>query len=265
MTLSAYISGLGVLGPGLANWSQTAAILAGRQVYQSAPTVLPTPAILPAAERRRTGRMVKATLAVALEATSQAGENPSELASVFASSGADGQNCHELCQALALPGREISPTRFANSVHNAASGYWSIATGTMAESNVLCAFDASFCAGLLEALTQVAVDGIPVLLVAYDSEYPQPLYAKRPVPDVFGVAMVLTPQRRERSLARLDAALTDATHDRLAESGLETLRSAIPAARSLPMLRLLAMHAGGTAILEYLDVSRIAVQVEPCR
>jgi Beta-ketoacyl synthase, N-terminal domain len=184
---------------------------------------------------------------------------------VFSSSGADGQNCHELCQALSLPGREISPTRFANSVHNAASGYWSIATGAMAESNVLCAFDASFCAGLLEALTQVAVDRIPVLLVAYDSEYPQPLHAKRPVPDVFGVAMVLTPQRRENSLAKLGAALTDAGHDRLTDSELETLRTSIPAARSLPLLRLLAMRAAGTAVLEYLDVSRMEVQVEPCR
>jgi hypothetical protein len=113
-------------------------------------------------------------------------------------------------------------------------------------------------------LTQVAVDRIPVLLVAYDSEYPQPLHAKRPVPDVFGVAMVLTPQRRESSFARLGAALTGASHDRLADSELETLRSAIPAARSLPMLRLLAMRARGTAILEYLDVSRMEVQVEPC-
>ena len=264
MSLTAYISGLGVLGPGLSNWTDTAAILSGRQVYRPAPTVLPQPTILPAAERRRTGRVVKVTLAVALEATSQSGENPSDLASVFSSSGADGQNCHELCQALSLPGREISPTRFANSVHNAASGYWSIATGAMAESNVLCAFDASFCAGLLEALTQVAVDGMPVLLVAYDSEYPQPLHAKRPVPDVLGVAMVLTPQRRETSWAKLEVVLTDSTHDRLEDPSLESLRAAIPAARSLPLLRVLARRARGTAILEYLDVSRVAVQVEPC-
>jgi Beta-ketoacyl synthase, N-terminal domain len=264
MSVSAYLSGLGVLGPGLSNWADTAAILSGRQVYQPAPTVLPIPTILPPAERRRTGRVVKVTLAAAFEAASQAGENPSELASVFSSSGADGQNCHELCQALSLPGREISPTRFANSVHNAASGYWSIATGATPQSNVLCAFDASFCAGLLEALTQVAVDRIPVLLVAYDSEYPQPLHAKRPVPDVFGVAMVLTPQRRETSLAKLGAALTQSSHDRLTDPVLEKLRCEIPAARSLPLLRLLAMRTHGTAILEYLDVSRMEVQVEPC-
>jgi hypothetical protein len=264
MSLSAYVSGLGVLGPGLSNWSQAAAVLAGRAAYAPAPAVLPTPMLLAAAERRRSGRVVKLALAIALEATSQAGEDPAELASVFSSSGGDGHNCHELCQALSLAGREISPTRFANSVHNAAAGYWSIATGAMAESNVLCAFDASFNAGLLEAMTQVAVDDEAVLLVAYDSEYPQPLHAKRPLPDAFGVAMVLTPQRRACSAARLDAVLTEESFDRMADPALEELRRSIPAARSLPLLRLLARGEPGRAVLEYLDVSRMAVQVEPC-
>ena len=264
MMLSAYVGGLGVLGPGLSNWPEAAAVLSGQQAYRPAATVLPMPTILAAAERRRVGRVVKLAIGVALEATSQAGDDPAELVSVFSSSGGDGHNCHELCQALSLAGREISPTRFANSVHNAAAGYWSIGTGAMAESNVLCAFDASFTAGLLEALTQVAVDQIPVLLVAYDSEYPQPLHAKRPIPDAFGVAMVLTPQRRPSSLSRLDAALSDSECERFADADLEALRCAFPAARSLPLLRLLSARTGGTAILDYLDVSRLEVQIEPC-
>ena len=264
MRLSAYVGGLGVLGPGLANWPEAAAVLSGQRAYRPAAAILPMPTILAAAERRRIGRVVKLALAIALEATSQAGEDPAELASVFSSSGGDGHNCHELCQALALAGREISPTRFANSVHNAAAGYWSIGTGAMAESNVLCAFDASFTAGLLEALTQVAVDQVAVLLVAYDSEYPQPLHAKRPIPDAFGVAMVLTPERRASSLARVHAALSELECDRFADPDLEALRRAFPAARSLPLLRLLAARNGAPAILEYLDVSRMEVQIEPC-
>jgi hypothetical protein len=264
MSLSAYISGLGVLGPGLANWPEAAAVLSGQQAYRPAAAVLPIPTMLPAAERRRVGRVVKLALAIALEATSQAAENPAELASVFSSSGGDGHNCHELCQALSLTGREISPTRFANSVHNAAAGYWSIGTGAMAESNVLCAFDASFTAGLLEALTQVVVDRVPVLLVSYDSEYPQPLHAKRPIPDAFGVALLLTPQRRASSLARMNAAFSDLGFDRIEDPDLEALRCAFPAGRSLPLLRLLAARNNGTAILEYLDVSRLQVQIETC-
>jgi hypothetical protein len=50
----------------------------------------------------------------------------------------------------------------------------------------------------------------------------------------------------------------------MADPELEALRAAIPAARSLPLMRLLADGAAGRVVLEYLDVSRAAVQVRPC-
>jgi Beta-ketoacyl synthase, N-terminal domain len=264
MRLEGFIDGIGVLGPGLDSWPHAAEILRGAKAYRPAPTVLPMPAMLPPAERRRTGRVVKLALTIALEATAAAGVDPTRVPSVFSSSGSDGHICHEICQALALPAREVSPTRFSNSVHNVAAGYWSIATGSMMESNVLCAFDASYVAGLLDAMTQIAVDGRAVLFVAYDTEYPPPLHAKRPIPDALGVAMVLTPQRTAKSVARISVALTDEAADEMPETEFEALRSAIPAARSLPLLRLLATRAGGRAILDYLDTSRAAVEVEIC-
>ena len=264
MKLSGYVGGIGVLGPGLSDWAHAAAVLSGQQSYVAAPTVLPVPALLPPAERRRTGRVVKVALAVALEATSRAGANPAHLPSVFSSSGSDGHICHEICQALALASREVSPTRFSNSVHNVAAGYWSIAAGSMTESNVLCAFDASFVAGLLDAMTQIAVDRQAVLLVTYDTEYPPPLHAKRPIPDALGVAMVLTPERTASSVAGIEVALTEESADRMRDPQLEALRVAVPAARSLPLLRLLAGGIAGRVVLDYLDVSRAAVQVQPC-
>jgi hypothetical protein len=223
------------------------------------------PSMLPAAERRRTGRVVKVALGVALEATAAAGADATQLPSVFSSSGSDGHICHEICQALAQPMREVSPTRFSNSVHNAPAGYWSIATGAMTEANVLCAFDASFAAGLLDAMTQVAVDGRAIMLVAYDTEYPPPLHAKRPIPDAFGIALVLSPSLTPQSLARLEVALTDEPFDTMSEPQLENLRVSIPAARGLPLLEVLAHQGAGRTIIEYLEVTRVAVHVEPCR
>jgi hypothetical protein len=113
-------------------------------------------------------------------------------------------------------------------------------------------------------MTQVAVDRHPVLFVAYDTEYPPPLQAKRPIPDALGVAMILTPDRLSGSIARIHVTLTDEIADKLAEPELEALRIAIPAARSLPLLRVLAEGVNGRVILDYLDVSRAAVQVESC-
>ena len=119
--MAAYIGGIGILGPGLDSWPHAAAVLSGRRAYEPKPTILPMPTLLAPTERRRTGRVVKLALAVALEATTHAGAEPGELKSVFSSSGGDGHNCHEICQSLALEAREISPTRFSNSVHNVSS------------------------------------------------------------------------------------------------------------------------------------------------
>jgi lambda repressor-like predicted transcriptional regulator len=264
MRIAGYIGGIGVLGPGFGNWEEAAALLSGGR-YAPAPTVLPAPLLLPPTERRRSGRVVKLALAVASEATERAGVSAASLKSVFSSSGGDGHNCHEICQALAATPREISPTRFSNSVHNAAAGYWSIATGASLASTVLCAFDGSFGAGLLEALVQVAIDREPVLMVAYDTEYPDPLRRKRPVPDAFGVALVLTPSAHPRSAARLEARLGVGTEDSMADAELEALRTSIPAARSLPLLRQLALGTAGLSTLHYLDVAQLIVEIEPCR
>jgi hypothetical protein len=263
-TLAAYIEGIGLLGPGLDGWSGSRSVLEGRSDYAAAPTLLPAPEGLPPAERRRTGQVVKLALGVALQATSEAGVDSAALPAVFASSGGDGQNCHEICEALSSGDRQISPTRFHNSVFNAAAGYWSIATGAKAASNALCAFDASFGAGLLEALTQVVVDGTRVLLVAYDVQYPPPIYEKRPIPDAFGVAFVLAPIRSEAALAYLTVSFADSPSTRMTNPVLERLRASIPAARSLPLLQRLALRASDTVNIEYLDGRCLAVEIAPC-
>jgi hypothetical protein len=282
--LAAQIEGIGLLGPGLDGWTSSLALLEGRSPYIPQPTVLPTPDGLPPAERRRLGRVVKLALGVGLQATTKAGTDPAILPAVFASSGGDGQNCHEICEGLSLDERLISPTRFHNSVHNAAAGYWSIATGSRAASNAVCAFDASFAAGLLEAVTQVVVDQTPVLLVAYDAPYPPPLFVKRPIPEAFGMAFVLAPVAgsgpavagsgpavagsRPRpgggALGRLTLSFSDSPAYRMHDPALESLRASIPAARSLPLLYQLAIRKPAVVNIDYLDGRCIAVEVDPC-
>jgi hypothetical protein len=262
--LNAYIEGIGVLGPGLSNWTSTEAILTGQEPYQPHKTVLPLPALLPAAERRRSGAITKLTLAVGLEAIAAAGLKAAGLHTVFAASGGDGDTCHAICEMLATADRQISPTRFHNSVHNAAAGYWSIATGAMTASSVLSAYDASFGAGLLEALVQVTVDKLRIVLLACDTPYPEPLFGARPVPDSLGIALVLAPQRSEHALAHISVALSDAAAEALEDPALDRLRLAIPAARGLPLLRALALRQQRQVVLDYLDNTRLAVDIAPC-
>ncbi|GAC1457911.1 MAG: hypothetical protein PVSMB6_16640 [Steroidobacteraceae bacterium] len=265
MRLAACIDGVGLLGPGISGWHHAAQILRGELAYATAATTIPEAARLPSAERRRTGSIVRLALAVGLEATANAAADPAGLPAVFSSSGGDGANCHEICEALAGSERALSPTRFHNSVHNAASGYWGIATGATPASNALCAFDASFGAGLLEALIQVQVERTAVLLIAYDASYPPPMFARRPIPDAFGVALVLAPVAGPATLAHLTVALGRTPAEPLEQPALEALRRAIPAARSLPLLALLARRATAAVVIDYLEPSSLVLSVEPCR
>ncbi|SAK47856.1 3-oxoacyl-ACP synthase [Caballeronia fortuita] len=262
-SLRAYIEGVGVVGPGLTNWSHAADVLAQRSALDVARTVLPAPASLPSAERRRTGPVVRAALAAAHEAVAQSARDAATLAAVFAASGGDGGNFHAICETLASDDPQLSPTRFHNSVHNAPAGYWSIATRAMAASNVLCAYDGSFAAGLLESLAQVSVDGTATLLVAYDTDYPEPLRRVRPITDAFGVALVLAPQENERTLARIEARLSDANAFTFADAALEALRLSNPAARALPLLDALARGVASNVVLDYLDGTQLAVDIAP--
>jgi hypothetical protein len=264
-TLTGFIHSIGVLGPGLADWASTRAVLCGEAPHIAARTVLPPPAVLPPAERRRAGRVIKLALAVGAEAVAGAADTSIDaraLPTVFTSSGGDGDNCHEICVALASRERLISPTRFHNSVHNAAAGYWSIAYGCTDASTSLCAGDASFGAGLLEALSQLACSDRPVLLLAYDADYPEPLHSRRPIPDAFGVALLLVPAAATTDLPRVQLTLTDAPAATMDSAALEAMRSAIPAARSLPLLERLALRRDGAVILDYLHGTRLALEVE---
>ena len=263
-TLHAWIDGIGLIAPGLPDWSSAREVLQGKQDFAAAPTVLPAPTLLPTAERRRASRVIKLCLGVGLQAVDHAGADAASLATVFASSGADGHNCHALCEQLAGDDRQISPTRFHNSVHNAAAGYWGIATHSMASCQVIAAFDASFGAGLLDALAQVVCDDQAVLLVAYDSEYPQPLHAKRDTPDCGGVALLLSPQRNAASLASITLLPCTQVADVMADAALEALRLQIPALRALPLLQRLAQGQSTTVVLDYLAPMQLKLDLQLC-
>jgi len=262
--LTAWVEGVGLVGPGLADWPAAAQVLAGTAAYEPRRTVLPPLECLPAAERRRTGRIVRLALAAGLEATARAEADAALLPAVFSSSGGDGENCHEICQVLAGADRQISPTRFHNSVHNAAAGYWGIATGATAASNALCAYDASFGAGLLEALVQSRIEETPVLLIAYDADYPEPMRSVRPIPDAFAVALLLAPRARPKSLAQLTVDLSAESAERLADPQLEALRAQVPAARGLPLLRRMARSERAMVVIDYLEKLRLRIEVSPC-
>lgn len=250
-----WVRGVGLLGPGLVDWASSAAVLRAPAQWRRTATVVPVPSRLPANERRRAGALVKAALAVADQAVAMADSDPAQLATVFSSSTGDPANCHALCEALAAPdpaARLVSPTRFTNSVHNAAAGYWHIATQSMRASTSLAVHDASFGAGLLEAAVSCSISGDEVLLVACDVPYPEPLHTLRPLPDSMAVALLLAPRmgpaaRRGPWALRVRVLPEPASATPCLDAALEALRGEIPAARALPLLCAMAAGTGAAA------------------
>jgi hypothetical protein len=261
-----YLDGVGLTGPGLGGWGASRAILAGLAPYRPAATAVAAGELLPPAERRRAGMPVKLALAVGSEAAGAAGRDPAQTATVFTSSSGDCENIHHVLETLATDERQISPTRFHNSVHNAPAGYWSIATRCRAPSTSLACSDGSFAAGLLEAACQVAGEGVAVTLIAYDHPYPEPLRGVRPIAAEFGVALALAPQAGARSLAELDVEFvaSAAAAAPMADLALEALSRGVPAARSLALLAAVARGAREDVVLEYVSGAHLAVSVVPC-
>jgi hypothetical protein len=260
MRLAARIEGVGLVGPGLESWPAARIILAGEAPYEPRPTVLPMPEALPPTERRRASKSVRVSLAAGLAAVADARRSARDMVSIFASSSGDGDTCHAICEALASDDRLISPTRFHNSVHNAPAGYWGIATGAMAAADSLAAFDASFAAGLLEAMGRIAAaPDVPVLLVSYDAPYPEPLNATRPILDSFAVGLVLGRDSGEGLGIAIET--TRDAPERMSSEPLERVRVGIPSARVLPLLQRVAKAHAGRVVLDYLDDLALAVEL----
>ncbi len=260
--LTLYIDAVGLCGPGLESWTVARSVLRGDVPYVASPTVIPPSSFLPAAERRRVGVAVKLALTTATDALQHSHHQASELLSVFSSSGGDGDNCHVICEALASDDRLISPTRFTNSVHNAPSGYWGIALQAKPASTSLCAFDGSFSAGFLEACTQAKTANAPVLLIAYDTPYPEPLRAARPIAHSLGVALVVSPTRTVSSVAKVSVSLGRSAASTMHNVELEALRRNVPAARGLPLMQAIASGSTATSLaLDLFDSQQVLLDV----
>ncbi|EWS77486.1 beta-ketoacyl synthase chain length factor [Xylella taiwanensis] len=165
--LSATVEGIGFWYNGLPSWAAACDFVAGTAPHSA--SARPTPQLLAANERRRTSDTVAVSLEVALAACIDAECDPAQLPSVFTSAYGDQEITDYMCMTLANDPEAVSPTKFHNSVHNAAAAYWTIGVHALTPTTALSANRASFAQGLLEALVQLAMGAKAVLVVGYDS------------------------------------------------------------------------------------------------
>jgi len=260
-----HVRGIAAIGPGFDSWAALSHCMRTGAALDAHCVPRPQATTLPATERRRASVTIKLAVDVAQAALAQSGLKAEDVAIVFASANGDTNTIHQICESLATPERMVSPTRFHNSVHNAAVGYWSIASGSRQPSTSLAAWTGTFAAGLVEAATQCLAEAVPVLLAVFDTPFPEPLAEQAPGRQLFGMALVLdstpgdSPARMTLTL-ETDARLAE-TH--LSEPELEALRADSSAARSLSLLAALASTAANQEIvLDYVDGLRLKVVLD---
>lgn len=211
--LSASVLGQAFWSPAWHDWAHAAPALRGEAAPALPPTDAPNrpnPTLLATNERRRAPDSVRMALQVAQDAIAAAGLSPAELPSVFTSAHGDLAIVDALCRTLADNPLLLSPMRFHHSVHNAASGYWAIGCRSHEASTAVAGGAHSFAAGLLEALTQVACEDRPVLLVGCDTEAMGPLQSVNHSRGLLAVALVLAPSGGRRIGWRLDGGAAQA-------------------------------------------------------
>ena len=201
-----YVNGAALWAPRLPGWERARRVLAGEEAPPE-PASRPSPELLPPNERRRAPDTVAVALDAALSACRSAGLSPGSLSSVFSSMHGDLAITDYMCATMASEPALVSPTRFHNSVHNAAAGYWTIGAECVRPYTALSAGEHSFGAGLLEACVQARSGGENILLVAYDIDSRGPLAAMARSKHLLATALVIGPERGAHALAAFDLSL----------------------------------------------------------
>ena len=258
------IDGVAFWSSRLPGWDIARAVIRGEQLPPTTSNPRPAPALLAPTERRRAPDTVAIALEVASRACENAGRAPGELPSVFASTHGDLAISDHMCSTLATTPTLISPIKFHNSVHNAAAGYWSIGTGSVAPYTAISAFEHTFGAGLLEAAVQVACGQQPVLYVAFDMEAKGALATVAPSRGLFGVALVLSPAG-DRSGRRMGLQMR--TVDTVSPTPSRSPAAALVAdnalAPCLPFFEALAQTGGATVDLSLGRKMVLSVTLDP--
>ena len=252
MELRFLLHSVGVLAPGVSSLSELLALYRTRQPGVAPALVLPSPAMLPANERRRASQVVRLVLACAQQAFATSRYAADQLRSVFASDEGTGEVCQQMLEALVSTG-QVSPLLFHNSVHNAPSGYFSIAYQNHQPAVSVSMGCESFAGGLLCAVSEACTSAQPVLFLAYDAPLPEPMRSLLPIEQATASAWIISsdegtggidaaagvPDRTPLGCFELSLHATGACGDQ-APTWLPAAWSANSSARSFDVLALLA-------------------------
>jgi len=203
-----------------------------------AETVSPKPSVIPANERRRAPLPVKMAVEVSSQALEQSGFESSEVACVFGSGISDTDITDYMCRVLTTDLKQLSPTKFHNSVHNAAAGYWTISTGCMKSANSVAAFNETAAACLVEAMIHCDQENAAAVLIC---------------PEGYAV-----PEKVQANLCLYEVSSELKETSPLKTLALKPLYSTNPSAKVLPLLEVLFAFQSDASIHEQIVYQKLS-------
>lgn len=256
MKLAADIAGIGAWGPGFNNWEELVTLLKNPSDEPLPEAVAPKPTVIPANERRRAPLPVKMAVETSSQACTHARISPQEAACVFGSGLGDTEITDYMCRVLTTELKQLSPTKFHNSVHNAAAGYWTISSDCMKAANSVAAYHFTAGISLLEALAHVATHEEPVLMTLFDTKAHKVYGEIFDCSHDFAASLLLVPSNPENvKQPSLTATLNCGRGELPTPSNqvLAGLYTENPSAKLLTLLELLSHEMGGETRLAVSD------------
>jgi 3-oxoacyl-(acyl-carrier-protein) synthase len=160
---------------------------------------------VPARLLRGASRFTRMLGEAADRATRDAGADPKTIATVYGSDYGEIETMVVLLDTIFRGDGQLSPMRFKNSVHNAASGLASIGQGNQSFSTALAAGTRTFEASMLEAMALLDERAGAVVVSIADDVLPEPLLALEGW-EALAVGIVL---EREADPSKVLATLSD--------------------------------------------------------
>jgi len=187
-------------------WAPGFATLGAWLLGEPDPSVIkPAASIIPAITRRRTSLLTRAMAEVMGQLLGGSDVDGASLPTVFASAHGETSTLGFLLDQLHGPEPGLSPIRFSGSVHNAASGYTSIALGNRRFTTSIAAGQATVAAALLEAQAFLSRAGGCVAIVVGDTAPLPELTRAHERFETFAAGWLLSREDREAGFKGLRA------------------------------------------------------------
>jgi hypothetical protein len=169
---------------------------------------------------------------------------------VFGSAFGEGETLKIILDALCTPNMAIRPTRFQNSVHNAASGQWTIARSIRSAATSICGGDCTAGSSMLKTLLQIQLEDRPVGMVLFDAPLPYPLSGSHRLTVPAGAGFALSPSKSPKSIAAIEYTLCEAAHSQVSSVfSQKALATDNPVFAILPLIECLFYQGEGDVII----------------